>query len=274
MRAYGRGPDSVKPVGEGSNGCAAFKLRIGDLRLKCYECATAERARMVRVATDALQRAGVAIPLVHHVVEHWVLAEWVEGVLLTQDAGRATVEQLAEYLARIHNVDVGEVSLAAQRFVHLEWLVHRMNEAACKYVSSDVVMSLSGAVTRLLPPDLRCGVVQPDFIRSNIVKTPKGELVSIDNEFLGIGLGREFDVLNASRVLSGGDDAVRKRFLAAYGAAGDLRTLQDRSTYWDICYLVKLAGKRFLLQDHETGRMCMELLEYKIQECDARCRAT
>src|SRR5262245_37838219 len=72
-------PTEVVQIGESSNGCSAFKLRVGGRWLKCYECASPDRAAMVQIATAALERAGVPIPRVRAVVGHVVLADWVPG---------------------------------------------------------------------------------------------------------------------------------------------------------------------------------------------------
>jgi len=121
------------------------------------------------------------------------------------------------------------------------------------------------AIVGLVPVDLKLGVVQPDFIKSNVIETPHGELVVVDNEFLGLGLGYEFDILNASRVNSGDDEGLFQEYLNAYAKSGNCGTLLRHERFWDICYLAKLIGKHFAKGDFEMGELFLDLLESKIQ---------
>ena len=221
---------------------------------------------MVQKATQVLENAGTPIPRIHQVVEHIVFAEWIDGNLLTQGKRRATLEQIAFYQARIHLADISTVPMAVGKFVHLEWLLERMKAASRKYVSAELVDELSQSVIDLVPADLKPGIIQPDFIKSNIVETPNGELVIVDNEFLGIGLGFEFDIVNSSRVISECDEGLCRQYLDWYAVMGDCGTLLEHSGFWDICYLAKLVGKRFLIGDAEMANVCLELLWTKVRK--------
>ena len=266
LSIFSSSPADVQPIGEGSNDCRAFKLRIGGKWIKCYECESPERALMVKQATCVLECNNVPIPQIYEVVEHVVFADWVKGKLLTDGGDRALITRMSAYQARIHQADTPSEITSGDRFIHLEWLLKRMRQLTRGFVQPGKVEALCKSIDNLIPPLLKVRIIQPDFIKSNIVKTPSGKLVIVDNEFLGIGLGFELDIVNASHVISGGDEFRRRQYLNAYAAVGDCGTLIQHGGFWDICYLTKLVGKRFLIGDVEMGKVCLDLLDYKVRE--------
>ena len=157
------------------------------------------------------------------------------------------------------------------RFPHLEWLLDRLRGASASLAPAVGVDALADRILSLIPDGLKTGIVQPDFIKANIVVTPTGDLVIVDNEFLSIGVGFEFDVLNTSRAVSAGDETRQLRYMAAYEAAGDCGSLVEHAEFWEICYLTKLTGKRLSIGDDEMGMVCLELLTTRVEAC-ARAR--
>ena len=262
---FGRAPTDIQPLGECSNNCGAFKLRIKDQKIKCYECQSAERASLVEKATRILQAEKIPIPRILAVVDHIVFAEWINGKPLSGSDSQVMWQRMASYQARIHQASFSLSDALSHRFIHLEWLLERLMDASRAHVSRTQVQASSQALRELTPPGLKAGIVQPDFIKSNLVVTSTGELMIVDNELLGIGLGFEFDILNTSHVTSASDDAKRRRYLDAYAKFGDLGTLNEHEAFWDLCYLAKLAGKRFLLNDVANGKVCLELLDIKLR---------
>jgi hypothetical protein len=229
--------------------------------MKCYECASPERAGMVQSATAALEQTGVPIPRVRAVVGHVILADWVPGKPLTQDVRPTTFSELASYQARIHRANVSAMLPSVVPFFHLEWLIERVRTASRNYVAAKHIEELCQTIAGLTPKDLKPGIVQPDFIKSNIVRTPDGELVIVDNEFLGIGIGYEFDILNAARVIAGDDEPQCQQYIAAYTNTGDCGTLLRHERFWQICYLTKLVGKHYAQRNPETAQRCLSELE-------------
>ena len=81
---FGCAPSDVQPLGECSNNCRAFKLRVTKKTIKCYECQSTERARLTEQATRILLAECVPIPRILGVVDHVVFAEWVSGKPLSE----------------------------------------------------------------------------------------------------------------------------------------------------------------------------------------------
>ena len=92
---FGRDPEQIRGLGEGSNRCRAFKVRMADRTVKCFECEDAARARTIRQATDLLEGQGIAIPHTIDVIDHVVFAEWVKGHPLRR--GKSTHPAMASY---------------------------------------------------------------------------------------------------------------------------------------------------------------------------------
>ena len=152
----------------------------------------------------------------------------------------------------------------SNRFLHLEWLLDRLRELGSHHTTADSLESLANLILALVPEGLKPAIVQPDFIHANIVASGR-DLVIVDNEFLSIGLGFEFDILNTSHAVSEGDERKRTRYVAEYENVGSCGTLTTHATFWDICYLAKFTGKRFSTGDREMGRVCLELLNERVQ---------
>jgi hypothetical protein len=259
-------PGSIEPVGEGSNDCRAFKINLGGRWIKGYQCENSERANMVRLATEVLQRCEIPIPTIYAVSGNVVFAEWITGKPLSTAAFRKSLSQVVSYQARIHQAPLTEEERKGAGLLHPKWLLDRLRKASQRYIESESLERVAESVANLAPPDLAIRVMHPDFIRPNMVLTPSGELVVVDNEFLGIGSGFEFDILNASRVHASGSPDSQQRYLDAYVEVGDRGSLTEHRKFWDLCYLTKLAGKRLAMEDFEIGTVCFELLQRKVAE--------
>ena len=260
--ALGREPEQIQPVGKSTNQSRAFKVRLGSETVKCFECHDAQRAQDVRSASAVLHRQEVPVPEVLAVIDHVVVSEWVSGAPLA--GGKSNLTRMASYQARLHAASVPSARGSRDWFPHLEWLIERLRRASASHVSASTISELGRQVRALQPRGLKRGIVQPDFIRSNLIVTHADDLIIVDNEFLGIGVGFEFDLLNASRSVAGGDEQRRRRYLDDYAEVGDLGSLEQHSDFWEICYLTKLAGKRFSLGDVEMGTVCLDLLADRV----------
>lgn len=275
QEVVGDAPIAIHPLGEASNNCRAFKLRVKNQKIKCYECQNAERASLTEQATGILLAEGVSIPRVLAVVDHVVFAQWVSGKPLSVLPDRTAWQRMAGYQARIHQVCLPSSDANCRRFIHLEWLLERLSHASRNYACPNRVSVIIQELRDLVPEGLKAGIVQPDFIKPNLVVTNAGELVVVDNELLGIGLGFEFDILNTSHAISMGDPAKQRAYLDAYAKVGEMGTLNEHLAFWDLCYLAKLTGKRFQMADAGIALVCLELLEIKVRTyAGGDCRAS
>ena len=263
---FGSVPTDVCPLGDGSNGCSAFRIRLRDQWIKCYECASPERAQMVQLATQVLIEQRVSIPRIYELYNHWVFAEWVEGRPLATAKNVRTIKQLVSYQARIHGVFDDSMRAFADRFVHLEWLLARMEAAGAQYVPIQLLQAISRQLRVLVPAKAQPGIAHPDFIVSNIIHSTARDLVVIDNEFLAPGIGREFDILNSSYIFAGGDEHLRRQYIDEYAVVGDSGTLKDKAEFWEMCYLVKLIGKGFLFGNASEANGWLSVLRTKLQK--------
>lgn len=253
----GEAVDEVVELG-GRNNCASFRLRMGDGNIKCYETASSERAVIVRDATDLLLSRGVTIPRVIATKDHVVFAEWIDGSPLGHDA--SALRRLIAYQRQIHQVDVPKYGKSETRCLHVEWLLERLERASLGHVEPLQVRRLCRRIRALTPSDLQVRVVAPDLIPPNVVVTRGGNLVLVDNEFLGVSAGREFDVLNTCWYLFGDDEYGRDWYTDTYGRR-ELSSLRQHEKFWDLVLLAKFAGKRLLAGDIVSARETLRNLE-------------
>jgi len=239
-------PLKVKRLGTGSNDCSAWKLELGDRTVKCYECESPGRADLVGQATRLLEGQGVPIPEILAVTGHVVFATWTRGMPLVDKVQKGLTRRMSAYQARLHAARLPAEPARTTDFVHLQWLLHRLRKGCAGRIAPERVDRLIRRLLELQPPHLKPGVVHPDFITPNLVVTASDETTIVDNEFLGIGTGHEFDILNTAMETFPDSEASRDSYFSAYSDAGDLGTLVTDRPFWDLCYLAKMAGKHFV----------------------------
>jgi hypothetical protein len=95
------GTGRVQVVGS-SNGCSLFAVRLGSNTIKCYECLTPRRARLVYQLCEALRGQGVEVPECFGVRGRLVISEWVDGASMGTVPQDEKIELIAAYQARLH----------------------------------------------------------------------------------------------------------------------------------------------------------------------------
>lgn len=274
QRLWSDRPYQVEILGRGSNECWAFRLRVGERLLKAYECESAAQARQVQEATRILASRSVPIPALQAVDGHIVFAKWTEGCCLDSAGGSEIMEKMVIYQGQIHQTPpAAGIAEGAAELVHVRRLLHRLDTHGAPIVGAGRLRNLRGAVSRSTPPRLETRVIHPDFIRANIVVTDRGELVIVDNEFLGIGLGFEFDILNAARIFAREDEDLRAEYIAAYSQRQSCGTLRDHREFWDACYWIKKSGKAFMRGEADKGQEFLKAAEKRISAYADRSRA-
>ncbi len=261
--ALGREAKSVLPLGKRSNQCGSFRLDLGADHVKCYETVSPQRAQMVQRATQCLKAGGVNIPQVYATTGHLVFAEWIEGTPFRDDSSVEKWRSLAGYQSQIHQTPIDGSDGEEVQFTHLSWLMDRLLRFGRQYAPIVDLERVCERVRSLVPPCLSRRVIAPDFIGPNLVA--RGDrLYLIDNEFLGIGAGFEFDLLNTLRVEFRAEPQLAEEYLAAYERAGDCGSLRTHYAFWDIVFEVKVAGKRFAQADAAAGSEAFSNLQAKV----------
>lgn len=250
LQVFGRAPDRVQPLGKRNNNCGSYCLDFNGHKRKCYETISADRAAKVAAATQVLVENGVPIPCLEVLADHIVFAEWIEGETIKNYPIQHIWRRMAEYQRRIHDVRPKQLEASDRRFLHLEWLLDRLERAAAPVAD---VRDLCHRIRQLTPADLTVSVVVPDFIPANIVERPDGEWVLVDNEFLAVSTGFEFDLLNTLRVALHDESELQTRYLDAYAGKTDHSLLLAQQSIWEIFYIAKQAGKAFVLGDTDVA---------------------
>lgn len=241
----------VELVGS-SNGCASFMVYVGDRTLKCYECLTPRRARLVQYLSSELRTGGVEVPECFGVQGRIVVTEWVEGQSMSEVAESQKIDLMATYQAKIHSLMVAPTLWRHGSMPHIRWLFHRVRQFGHGYVDDGFLWRLREQVIRSRPKDAPGGVLHSDLITTNLVITRRG-VVSIDNEFLCLGYGQEWDVLNTLKVSFPNQQRLQDRYLDTYAKYRSLYTLFSHRDYWEASYDIKIAGKRLSEGKIEEG---------------------
>lgn len=253
-------------LGTGSNNTWSYKLNVKNRWVKCYETESPSRADLIIRTTALLLNHGVSIPQVQAVKEQVVFADWVEGNSISYLNDRKQLELMADYQREIHTATLDCVQPSDANAIHLEWLLQRLMVHGEQYVGQDRLGQICSLIRELRPGNLQVRVIHPDFIPSNIIVTADGNPVIIDNEFLGIGLGFEFDVMNTICSLFPKDRSLQTEYINRYARDTGCGTLLEHNYFWEICYLVKVAGKSFLSGDNSKGEERFSMLHKKVSE--------
>jgi hypothetical protein len=256
-------PGKVLRLGQ-ANDCGSFCLDFGDKRLKCFETLSNQRAEMVRQASDVLLRQGVPIPGVHFVEGHFVFSEWIDGETIDRRPLRETWDLMATYQSRIHNARVEYDENAGNQLLHLDWLIGRLKRFAHSHLYEPDVERVCEKVRNFAPQGLQVRVMMPDFLPSNLVEDANGQLVCIDNEFLAIGRGFEFDLINTLYVVFENNRTLRRKYMAKLAKIGDLEMFCRYREYWEIMFLAKKVGKQFQKGDVPTARVGFQQLQQRV----------
>ncbi len=183
--------------------------------------------------------------------------------------GQTEIDLIARYHAQLHQAPLTRSERAKSGgFVHLTWLSDRFRSIATPVLGQAAVEETLGALAAMVPSELKIGIVHPDFIEPNIVVDRDGDFVVVDNEFLSLGTGFEFDILNSSCFRKAVDPSRRESYLESYSKYGDCGTLWSHLRYWELCFLLKRTNKQFLLGDMGAGRTNFERLRQEIHDRD------
>ena len=227
-------------------------MHLGNRRLKCYECLTPRRASIVYDLSCVLRGQGVEMPECVGVQGNLVVSEWVDGRPLAEIAEAEKIELMAAYQATIHGAAIPARFKRHRAMPHARWLFARVRRFGGEAVDDARVVQLRDRLLRARPEGAPWGVLHPDFITTNLIVADRG-VVSIDNEFLGVGHGQEWDILNTVKVSFPEQSRLQERYLNAYAKHRSLHTLMSHRNYWEAIYDIKMAGKRLSEGESDAG---------------------
>jgi hypothetical protein len=261
-------PARLRLVGT-SNGCRSFQVSAGERRLKIFQCLSPGRAAEVESLSQRLAQRGVAIPQFVARARRLIACEWVEGEQASAASLRLEKEAMAGYQAKLHQTPPPPGLRPCAAPTHLDWLLRRVAEHGGAHLEVGQIARLGDALRRRLPEKAARGILHPDFIPGNLLRTPGGDLVVVDNEFLCVGVGQEWNVLNSARVLSADADQ-QEAYIEGYLRQHTLESFQPERDYWEAWYQVKLAGRAFAEQRQDDGRSHLDEAQRRIDVSQRR----
>jgi thiamine kinase-like enzyme len=173
------------------------------------------------------------------------LETWIEGVpLAIQDVQDEHIAMSASILCRLHNVDdfnEDEAFMPVSNRVSLDRVKTDIQKLKQKgLLLSGSAENLIGMVEQDIPVDLEMGIIHTDLHPGNMVVTPDGKIVVIDNEHLDIG-PLDYDVARTwSRWPMNGSQ--RKVFRTNYEEFRSFEPFLTHERFWAIQSLSRTAS--------------------------------
>lgn len=245
----------------------SFKVVGRKNKFKLYGCFSRTWAEQVQRTTQLLQRQGVPIPEVIQRRGKYVLVDWIEGRDIRNDLPLVwcdSYEELVQYQARIHNAQIPEDDHPPISYVN-DFLMPRFLKYARPLIgvgqARQVVNCIQVGIESMGDRPFRCS--NPDFTHFNIVKTEKGFVV-VDNETLHCDALWEYDVLNTANVVFA-PIGLKENYLQAYSRYIDISTLFQNGEFWEVLWLVRLAGGSLQTGKKAAGEKYITQLMKKIR---------
>ena len=242
------GLEDIRPIGNmrgslvtNKAGRAVLRARYQGQGVKLYEAFSADHARFIAAVSSALPDI---FPAVLELRGAWVVAEWVEGAPLTGDIE----SQQAQTLRCIHALPLDDLPPAGFCYLR-DFIVPRYQRAAALEGTPCSLDDCLAAVARATDAQV---VMHPDVSPDNLLRTPDGRVMCIDNELLCVGRMPLLDLCNALRPHS----LDGRSTLAGYWFAdqpADPMALQRLAQAW----IMREAGAAFIGGDMQR---CQSLL--------------
>jgi aminoglycoside phosphotransferase len=252
-RVFGRPPEKVYRLGKSDFGERSFRVKCDGKWLKCYECHSVDRARMVQAATRVLQNNGIAIPAILGHEKHVIFAQWIEGTQMGRYSSKKRFHELMAYQLTLHHARLDETCRPYQRLLYLDSAIERINEHAPPELDREDRQTVFSRLLEMVPSGLQNRILHSDYKKGNLILNRSGDMVIIDNELLGIGYGHAIDVIYTARMLFRRDPELRDRYIKEYVEKSGDRSVYDHWPFWELCFLAQRAGFDFKGKVFENG---------------------
>jgi len=212
---------------------------------------TAERASTMRRLLDL---AGPVFAGPEHVLGEASLSRWIEGEALSDSTllSFAELEECGKHLGELHRTPIRDLGLST-RSEDLDLGVRQDLEDLCRAERIDhTLVERALAVAQDRPENPEIGIIHHDFCGENLVRTPQGSIVCIDNAAISVG-ALDLDLartwyrweLPRSQFLC---------FLRGYARLRSPRRFLTHAGFWCALVLGRAASIRLRFQTGEVAR--------------------
>mmetsp|Transcript_1025 Transcript_1025/g.796 ORF Transcript_1025/g.796 Transcript_1025/m.796 type:complete len:310 (-) Transcript_1025:61-990(-) len=256
-------PDKVYRLGKKSSGSNSFKIRCNGKWLKCYECSSKHSiessysADTIYMATKILQENNIPMPKIVAKLDHLIFAEWIEGRQIGRYKSKKLYEKIMEYQCRIHNAEINNIETKNSELIFLKFSIKIFKNYASRYIAKETIDETINYVKSLIPSGLKTRVIHTDFKKSNIILNKNKELIIIDNEMLGLGLGFELDVLSTARNLFRRDKKMQEKYIEKYAKKININTIFKHIDFWELCFLFYTMSHTFRLAEIKEAKILL-----------------
>ncbi|MFH0730900.1 MAG: phosphotransferase [Pseudomonadota bacterium] len=252
-RVFGQPSAKVYRLGKSDFGERSFKVKCDGNWLKCYECHTVDRARMVQAATRVLQNNGIAIPPILGHDNHVIFAQWIAGTQMGKYSSKKRFHDLMTYQLALHHARLDDTCAPYQRLLYLDSAIERIDRYAPPELDGKERQTIFSLLRKMAPAGLQNRILHSDYKKGNLILNRDGHMVIIDNELLGIGYGHAIDVIYTARMLFRRDPALRDRYIKEYVEKSGDRSIYDHWAFWELCFLAQRVGFDFKGKVFENG---------------------
>jgi|GEM_PF-6760849 len=215
------------------HGLLSLKVVAGGRPLKVAECTCEYRAQLAEEALKLVAASGGPVPAFLGRSGTVIIAEWVEGRLCRDEPPARQQEILLSCQVALSRTVIPEHLTSECHPIHLNQLAERLRVNGRRVLSRERIERILDGLWQRLPAAEGCCIIHPDLTPVNVVVSDRGPVI-IDNEVIGIGVGREFDVWHSAESLYGyRDQAGMARYARDYDKQCPTPTLFASQALWD-----------------------------------------
>lgn len=271
FRVFGKKPEEVQFFSQSKFGLCSYKIFYPESEygtIKCRECFSEDNAQKIEELTAVLNKSRIKIAPVLRRYKHFIFLKWINGetIKLSDFLNKSNfLEKLVKYQASIHSCpSPKEFLVNKEESQYLDFLKKRLIFFGSKYTKLEELQSIIKIIEKMAPPP-KPSITHPDFTVENII-LEQGEPILIDNETLNIDTGYEYDIINAQRNFFPYSQTLQNYYLSLYKKYHSAGTLESNFDYWELIYILRLAGSRFQEQDWREGKKFVNILKKKLKK--------
>ncbi|TVP52315.1 MAG: hypothetical protein EA349_15975 [Halomonadaceae bacterium] len=225
------------------HGLMSLRVAVNGRAYKVAECASDSRAALAEQALRLVAEHGGPVPPFVARKGPVIIVHWIEGQLCNELPQQQQRELLLQSQCALYAVPVPPALGIKPDYIHIETLTERLRHEAAGVLSSARIEGIVENLWQRLPDPEKVHVIHPDLTPVNLVLTREGPVI-IDNEVIGLGVGREFDVWHSAEALYGyRDPAALNRYSRDYHERSPGSSLFSHQPLWDDWRLLRRALK-------------------------------
>lgn len=253
----------IKEIKKSKTGNRSYFAHGDKLKVKVYTCWNKNYAINVKRISDILIEGGINLPKILHTENNYVFSEWIEGdgienLDFKNDSN--FLEKIVKYQASLHKF---KISQKISAYHYTDFLINRLVRYGVNYIDPLILKSIKN-ILKNKEKKFATGIMHPDFTSRNLIVDKNKNIYLIDNETLHYGTGKEFDILVTADNFFSEDSNWLEKYIDIYSKYDDIGTLVSERKFWDMVWMIKVAGSNFQKNDIKKARDIIDAIKNKI----------